>query len=300
VSAGKTSSLYFSNLGKKQQILKMTNDDNTKTNTSRGECHSIRRYRLSPVVRFYCKMGLARIATATAAVLITTCTRHVESLAVPVVPEFYSKILSPLAQTAASYSAKGQMVPPFLNSRDYKTGDSGIDGASVATFAGGCMWGIELAYQREPGVLATCVGYTQGDTEYPTYTNVCSEESGHTEACLVVFDPTQVTYPKLSNLLFDRIPDPTMLNRVGRDRGTQYRTGMYAHSADQLVQAQTAFDRENRTWMTSGRPVVTEVAPAQAFWPAEEEHQRYLEKGGRFGRPQSTEKGDPEEIRCYG
>jgi hypothetical protein len=87
-------------------------------------------------------MGLTRIATATAAVLLTTscCIRHVQSLAGPVVPEFYSKILSPLAQTAASYSAKGEMVPPFLNRRDYTTtGDSGIDGATVATFAGGCM-----------------------------------------------------------------------------------------------------------------------------------------------------------------
>jgi peptide-methionine (S)-S-oxide reductase len=247
-------------------------------------------------------MGLARIATtAIAAFFLTTCTRHVESLASgPAVPEFYSKILSPLAQTAASYAAKGLTVPPFLNSRDYTSGDSGIDGATVATFAGGCFWGIELAYQREPGILATCVGYTQGDMEYPTYANVCAEESGHTEACLVVFDSTQVTYPQLANLLFDRIPDPTMLNRVGRDRGTQYRTGMYAHSTDQLVQSQTALDRENRTWMTSGRPVVTEVAHAQAFWPAEEEHQRYLEKGGRFNRAQSVEKGDTEEIRCYG
>jgi peptide-methionine (S)-S-oxide reductase len=75
-------------------------------------------------------------------------------------------------------------------------------------------WSIELAYQREPGVLATCVGYTKGDMEYPTYAKVCSEETGHTEACMVVFDPTQVTYIKLADLLFDRIPDPTMLNRV--------------------------------------------------------------------------------------
>jgi peptide-methionine (S)-S-oxide reductase len=173
---------------------------------------------------------------------------------------------------------------------------------TVATFAGGCFWGLELAYQREPGVLATCVGYTQGDTTeyYPTYRQVCSEETGHTEAILLVFDSTKVTYKRLADILFDRIPDPTMLNRVGKDRGTQYRTGMYAHSIEQLHEAQTAFERENRSWMISGRPVVTEVNMAGVFWPAEEPHQRYLEKGGRFGRPQSTEKGATEDIRCYG
>ena len=114
----------------------------------------------------------------------------------------------------------------------------------------------------------------------------------------MTYDPTVVTYAKLADLLFDRIPDPTMLNRVGRDRGTQYRTGMYAHSAEQLIEAQTAFDREDKTWF--GRSVVTEVAPAQIFWPAEEEHQRYLEKGGRFGRAQTAVKGATDEIRCYG
>ena len=144
------------------------------------------------------------------------------------------------------------------------------------------------------------MGYTQGTTEYPSYKEVCSEETGHTEAVLVVFDPEVVSYAKLADLLFDRIPDPTMLNRVGRDRGTQYRTGMYAHSEEQLVQAQTAFDRENQTWKTSGRPIVTEVKSADVFWPAEEVHQTYLVKGGRFGRPQSAEKGTLDEIRCYG
>ena len=175
-----------------------------------------------------------------------------------------------------------------------------ISSMLTATFAGGCFWGIQLAYDREPGVLATCVGYTQGNpiSTYPTYSAVCTEETGHAEACLVAFDPTIVSYSHLANLMFDRIPDPTMLNRVGKDRGTQYRTGLYAHSDEQLVEAQAAFEKEDRTWF--GRQVVTEVKRAGPFWPAEEEHQRYLEKGGRFGRPQSSEKGSKDEIRCYG
>lgn len=240
-------------------------------------------------------------------------------------PAFYSDIVSPLAHTALRYAEQGVPVPATLrvdecilnddnegsidNDDDCTDNNNNNDNKplllTVATFAGGCFWGVDLAFRREPGVLATCVGYTQGTPleRYPTYGPVCEEETGHTEAVLVVFRADQVCYAKLANLLFDRIPDPTMLNRVGRDRGRQYRTGLYAHSDVQLKQAQTAFDRENGTWKSSGRPVVTEVVKATAFWPAEEIHQRYLEKGvgGRFGnRPQSAEKNVTTEIRCYG
>jgi peptide-methionine (S)-S-oxide reductase len=218
--------------------------------------------------------------------------RPTNSLAAGVVPDFYGELVSPLARSVCDYARQGVIVPQTLD----KYGNN----AHVATFAGGCFWGLELAYQREPGVLATCVGYTHGHEEYPAYKQVCDEETGHTEAVLLVYDPDEVSYARLADLLFDRIPDPTMLNRVGRDRGTQYRTGMYAHSDEQLSNAQIAFDRENRTWRTSGRPIVTEVKRAQTFWPAEEPHQRYLEKGGCYNRPQSAEKGAAEEIRCYG
>ena len=86
-----------------------------------------------------------------------------------------------------------------------------------------------------------------------------------------------------------------------RDRGPQYRTGMYFHSEAQEAEARLAFEREASGWKSSGRPVVTELRPAGIFWPAEEEHQRFLEKGnGRSGKPQSAEKGTGEEIRCYG
>ena len=103
---------------------------------------------------------------------------------------------------------------------------SGRD-ARFATFAGGCFWGLELAFQRTPGVLCTAVGYTQGHTESPSYAEVCSEATGHTEAVLLLYDRAIVSYAALAELLFERIGDPTMLNRVGRDQGPQYRTGMY-------------------------------------------------------------------------
>ena len=99
----------------------------------------------------------------------------------------------------------------------------------VATVAGGCFWGLELAYQREPGVVGTAVGYTQGETEEPTYQQVCSGTTGHTEGVQVVFDPRVVSYKRLCELLVDRLGDSIyLLNQVGNDRGSQYRHGVSA------------------------------------------------------------------------
>ena len=228
-----------------------------------------------------------------------------------VLPDFYSDIVSPLAKLAAHCAINGEQVPAILDHEflaslleeqlDYPTTTTTrTKSVLTATFAGGCFWGIQLAYDREPGVLATCVGYTQGNPlkTYPTYSTVCAEETGHTEACLVAFNPAIVSYAHLAELMFDRIPDPTMFHRVGKDRGSQYRTGLYAHSEEHLADAQVAFNKENKMWF--GREVVTEVKCAGPFWPAEEHHQRYLEKGGRFGRPQSSQKGSKDDIRCYG
>ena len=124
----------------------------------------------------------------------------------------------------------------------------GDSDARFATFAGGCFWGLELALQRTPGVLATAAGYTQGHTEFPSYKEVCSEATGHTESVLLLYDRDVVSYSALAELLFDRIGDPTMLNRVGNDRGPQYRTGMYWHSDEQAAEARAAFDCEAKTW----------------------------------------------------
>jgi len=116
--------------------------------------------------------------------------------------------------------------------------------ARFATFAGGCFWGLELNLQRTPGVLCTAVGYTQGQLEFPSYAKVSTEATGHTEAVLVLYDRATITYAALAELLFERIGDPTMLNRVGRDQGTQYRTGMYFHSESQAAEARLALERE--------------------------------------------------------
>mmetsp|Transcript_76701 Transcript_76701/g.150377 ORF Transcript_76701/g.150377 Transcript_76701/m.150377 type:complete len:341 (-) Transcript_76701:124-1146(-) len=163
----------------------------------------------------------------------------------------------------------------------------------VATFAGGCFWGTELHFQRVPGVVATCVGYTQGAVEAPNYEAVCSGGTGHTEALFLCFDPKVVPYEALVEKLFGLV-DPTLLNRVGNDQGTQYRHGVYTHSAGQAQTAQAALEAQRAKYGES-KAVVTEVKAAAVFYPAEGYHQQYLAKGG-----QSCEKNAEEPVRCYG
>ena len=172
------------------------------------------------------------------------------------------------------------------------------DGYAIATFAGGCFWGTELHFARIPGVVATCVGYTQGRTAQPTYGEVCSGRSGHTEACQLVYDPAKVTFTALCAKLFETI-DPTLRDQVGRDYGTQYRHGIYAHTPQQLSEAQ-AFVAAASKGLPRGKMVVTELKDAGLFWPAEGYHQNYLARGGRFGSAQSAAKGCTDKVRCYG
>jgi len=160
-----------------------------------------------------------------------------------------------------------------------------------ATFAAGCFWGVELTFQRVPGVLHTMVGYTAGCKEHPTYKDVCSGTSGHTEAVQMIFDPNVVSYKDLLVVLFDRM-DPTSLNRQGGDQGTQYRSGVYYHSDDQKSSAED-FIKEVQPNYTN--KIVVEVKQASKFWPAELYHQHYLQKGG-----QAADKGSLEPIKCYG
>lgn len=171
------------------------------------------------------------------------------------------------------------------------------DGLSIATFGGGCFWGIELAYQRVPGVVSTAVGYAQGEVEHPGYEAVCSGMTGHTEVVSMTYDPKEVTYQDLCRVLFSRI-NPALKNQVGNDRGTQYRHGIYTYTPEQRAAAEEVVT-EVKTKLGDG-PFYTELEDAQVFYPAEEYHQQYLSKGGRFGKPQSAEKGATDTIRCYG
>ena len=150
----------------------------------------------------------------------------------------------------------------------------------------------ELAYQRMPGVISTHIGYTQGQKEDPTYEEVCTGTTGHTEAIRVVYDPSIASYKSLVQLGLDRLgTDVYKLNQVGNDRGTQYRHGIYYHDDEQKEVAEDLL----KGLQIDDRDVHTELKEAEVFYMGEDYHQQYLLKGG-----QSAKKGASDAIRCYG
>jgi len=160
------------------------------------------------------------------------------------------------------------------------------------TAACGCFWGIELALQRVEGVAFTCVGYTQGEVDAPSYENVCAGTTGHAEAVHCLFDASLVSYEQLLDVFWSR-HDPTQLNRQGNDVGTQYRGGVYYHSDSQKRIVEESMQREQAK---HAKPLATELLPFSTFWMAEEYHQQYLERE----TGQSASKKAKETIRCYG
>jgi peptide-methionine (S)-S-oxide reductase len=145
-----------------------------------------------------------------------------------------------------------------------------------ATFAAGCFWQVEIEFANTPGVLSTEVGYTGGHAENPSYEQVCGGTTGHAEAVHLTFDPDQVSYDELLDVFFN-LHDPTQLDRQGPDIGHQYRSAIFFHGPEQERAATAAIARAASAYK---RPVVTQVVPAERFWPAEDYHQRYLEKRG--------------------
>jgi peptide-methionine (S)-S-oxide reductase len=147
-----------------------------------------------------------------------------------------------------------------------------------ATFAAGCFWGVEELFRKMEGVVSTRVGYTGGTVENPTYEDVCSDGTGHAEAIEIEFDPARVTYEELLQLFWDN-HDPTTLNRQGPDVGTQYRSAIFYHGTEQREAAEASRERA-RSSGRFRRDIVTQIVPAGTFYPAEDYHQRYLQKRG--------------------
>jgi peptide-methionine (S)-S-oxide reductase len=147
-----------------------------------------------------------------------------------------------------------------------------------ATFAAGCFWGVEASFRQIPGVTATRVGYTGGNTADPTYKDVCTDRTGHAEAVEVEYDPAKVSYDQLLNVFWE-IHDPTQLNRQGPDFGSQYRSAIFYHSPEQQQLAQASKQAREKSGQYS-RPVVTQIVPEAKFYEAEDYHQQYLEKRG--------------------
>jgi peptide-methionine (S)-S-oxide reductase len=147
-----------------------------------------------------------------------------------------------------------------------------------ATFGAGCFWGVEQFFREVPGVIEAVSGYSGGTVDNPSYKQVCTDRTGHAEVVEVTFDPARISYGRLVDLFF-KMHDPTQLNRQGPDVGTQYRSAIFTHSAEQERVAKEELAKA----AASGRyrrPVVTSIEPAGRFWPAEDYHQRYFEKHG--------------------
>jgi peptide-methionine (S)-S-oxide reductase len=150
------------------------------------------------------------------------------------------------------------------------------DGLEVAIFGLGCFWGAEEIYWQLPGVWSTSVGYAGGFTSHPSYEEVCSGLTGHTEAVRVVYDPSVVGYDKLVKTFFE-VHDPTQGMRQGNDVGTQYRSAIYTTTPEQVEVAERLTKVYGEELARRGLgPITTEIAPAPAYYYAEELHQQYL------------------------
>jgi peptide methionine sulfoxide reductase msrA/msrB len=149
----------------------------------------------------------------------------------------------------------------------------------TAYFAGGCFWGVEDRLQQVPGVISAVSGYQGGHVKDPTYKQVCYTDTGHAESVRVIFDPARVSYRELLAWFF-KIHDPTQLNRQGPDRGSQYRSAIFASTDAQLEQANTYIAELQATDRYDDRTIVTVVEKAGTFYEAEDYHQDYHAKHG--------------------
>ena len=150
------------------------------------------------------------------------------------------------------------------------------EGHEVITLGAGCFWCVETVLQRLDGVTSVTSGYSNGDTKDPTYKDICRGDTNHAEVCRVVFNPKVI---KLDTIFdwFWKLHDPTTLNRQGNDRGTQYRSGIFYHNAEQKLIAEASLKKVNPKF---NNKIVTEIAEAAVFYPAEVDHQNYYKING--------------------
>lgn len=183
----------------------------------------------------------------------------------------------------------GRSTPTVVNNRHYVSGVPIVppfpDGMAQVVFALGCFWGAERCFWVKEGVYTTAVGYAGGYTENPTYEEVCSGLTGHTEVVLVVYDPLILSFQQLLNVFWEA-HDPTQGMRQGNDTGTQYRSAIYCQDSTQLSLATQSRDIYQEKLKLAGyQPITTEIARDKAFFYAEDYHQQYLAKnpGGYCG-----------------
>jgi len=148
-------------------------------------------------------------------------------------------------------------------------------GSETAVFAGGCFWGVEAVYRHLAGVSKAVSGYAGGTTKNPTYTAVSMGSTGHAESVQVTYDPAKITYGQLLRVFFSVAHDPTQLNRQGPDAGTQYRSAIF-YANDEQKRIAEAYIAQLGAAKAFPGPIVTQLAPLAAFYPAEDYHQNYL------------------------
>ena len=164
----------------------------------------------------------------------------------------------------------------FVNGRPLK--GPYPEGLETAYFAMGCFWGVERIFWQIPGIWVTAAGYQNGPTPNPTYEEVCSGRTGHTEAVLVVYDPKVVSYADLLKVFWEN-HDPTQGMRQGNDIGTQYRSAIYVANDAQAAEAEASREAYQQALAKQGYgKVTTEITPAGPFYFAEDYHQQYLAK----------------------
>ena len=141
----------------------------------------------------------------------------------------------------------------------------------TATLGGGCFWCVEAVYERMPGIISVTSGYAGGQTENPTYDDICTGKTGHAEVVQIEYDPDKISYEKIIDLFWDA-HDPTTLNRQGADVGTQYRSIILTANDEEARIAKESRDRAQAKFKS---PIVTEIVPLEKFYPAEDYHQDF-------------------------
>jgi peptide-methionine (S)-S-oxide reductase len=154
---------------------------------------------------------------------------------------------------------------------------SAVKGQETAVVAGGCFWGIQAVFEHVKGVIRATSGYSGGAANTATYEKVCSGRTGHAEAVEIVFDPSQISFGQILKVFFSVAHNPTELNRQGPDTGTQYRSAIFFASEDQKRITNAYVEQLNAAKVFSG-PIVTQIVPLDAFYPAEDYHQGYAEQ----------------------
>jgi peptide-methionine (S)-S-oxide reductase len=181
-------------------------------------------------------------------------------------------LLPSLGSLACTTTMHGQL-PPFAGDPQ----SPAAKGKQTAVLAGGCFWGVDAVFKHVKGVSRVLAGYSGGSASTAEYETVSSGTTGHAESVKITYDPSLISYGELLRIFFSVATDPTQLNRQGPDTGTQYRSVIFYASEEQKQTALAYIDQLNKAKIFSA-PIVTQVVPLKAFYPAEEYHQNFLER----------------------